>query len=177
MAFAGCVGMTAPLNTLFYLRDLHFSAWQYGLLMGVPSIGGLVGSRLATRAARRMGTVRALWWASVLRGPWNLLIVFASPGVAGLVMCGIGFGGTLFFASLANSIMVGYRQLRTPDRLLARVATLWALATTVAQPLFIAAGGALAVWLGDRGALAVAAVVMVATAFILSRKDDAASPR
>ncbi|MDQ1655071.1 MAG: hypothetical protein QOD41_154 [Cryptosporangiaceae bacterium] len=88
--FAGAVGMAAPLSTVFYLRDLHFTPWQYGLIMGIPSLGGFAGARLVRRAAARSGAVRALWWASVLRGPWYFLIPLAMPGYPGLVTCVVG---------------------------------------------------------------------------------------
>src|SRR5690606_35136583 len=64
IVFAGLSAMVFPVTTVFYLRDLEFTAWQYGLLMGVPSLGGFVGARLARRVVARAGAVRGLWWVS-----------------------------------------------------------------------------------------------------------------
>ncbi|MEU3140126.1 MFS transporter [Nocardiopsis alba] len=168
--FAGASSMAAPLTAVFYMRDLGFSAFEYGLLMGVPSIGGLVGARLVPSLVRRLGALRTLRWASLLRGPWYFLIPFAVPGPVGLLMCGAGFGLLLLFSAAANSAMAGYRQLETPDALMSRVATLWAFATTVSQPLFILLGGVVAALLDARTALLVAAVVMALAGFLLPRK-------
>jgi predicted MFS family arabinose efflux permease len=173
--FAGTVMMASPLSTVFYLRTLHFTPWQYGLLMGLPSLGGFFGSRLTRRVVSRLGAVRTLWGASLLRGPWQLLIPLAVPGPLGLAMCGVAIFGVLFFAGMANSAMSAYRQSQTPDHLMARVSTLWSFASTVAQPAFILVGGLVAAWVGTRMALLVAAVLMCASALLLPQSDRAAS--
>ncbi|MFF4417667.1 MFS transporter [Streptosporangium sp. NPDC001559] len=170
VTFAGASSMAASVSAVFYLRDLRFDAWQYGLLMGVPSLGGFLGARLAPKLVTRLGAVRALWWAGMLRGPWYLLIPAALPGTPGLLMCGFGFGMVLLFAGTANSTMAGYRQSQTPDHLMARVATLWSFATTVTQPLFILLGGLTATWTSTRTSLFAAAGVMCAAAVLLPRR-------
>ncbi|MFD0884922.1 MFS transporter [Streptosporangium algeriense] len=177
VTFAGASSMAASVSAVFYLRDLRFDAWQYGLLMGVPSLGGFLGARLAPRLTTRLGAVRALWWTSLLRGPWYFLIPAALPGTPGLLMCGFGFGMVLLFAGAANSTMAGYRQLQTPDHLMARVTTLWSFATTVTQPLFMLLGGLVATWAGTRAALFTAAGLMCAAAVLLPRTGETPGPR
>ncbi|MFI6484847.1 MFS transporter [Nonomuraea sp. NPDC050663] len=169
VGFAGGSAMAAGVAAYFYLNDLGFTEWQYGLLMGVPSLGGFLGARLAPRLAVRLGQVRALWWASQLRGPWYFLIALAVPGPVGLAMCGVGFGMVLLFAGAANSTMTAYRQAVTPHELMSRVTALWAFATTVAQPLFMVLGGLLATWFDSRTTLLVATVVMCSAALRLPR--------
>ncbi|MFC4114176.1 MFS transporter [Nonomuraea zeae] len=170
VTFVGGNALASSVSAVFYLRDLHFETWQYGLLMGVPSLGGFIGARLAPRLVARLGAVSALWGASMLRGPWYFLIPAAAPGTAGLLMCGIGFGMVLLFAGAANSTMVSYRQLETPDELMARVATLWSFATTATQPLFILLGGLVATWADARTALFAAAGLMCVAALLLPRR-------
>ncbi|MEV0382075.1 hypothetical protein [Nonomuraea sp. NPDC050643] len=114
---------------------------------------------------------------SLLRGPWYFLIPAAVPGTVGMVMCGVGFGMVLLFAGAANSTMTSYRQRRTPDGLMARVATLWSFATTLTQPLFILAGGLVATWAGTRMAIFVAAGVMCAAALLLPRPAASGAER
>ncbi|MET9242459.1 MFS transporter [Nonomuraea sp. NPDC003709] len=172
LVFAGASAMATPLSSLFYLRDLGFAPWQYGLLMGLPSLGGFLGARLAPRLSRRFGMVRGLWWVSLWRGPWYALIPLASPGTAGLLLCGFGFAGVLFFSGLANSTMTTYRQLGTPDHLLARVSTLWIFATNVTQPLFIAFGGLVASTLGTRAGLFLVAAFMCVSGLFLPRRSE-----
>lgn len=165
--FAGASGMAFPISTSFYLRDLEFTAWEYGLLMGVPSIGGFVGARLVRRIVARVGPIRTLWITGVLRGPWYFIIAVAFPGTLGLLICGFAFGFLLFFSSISNSAMTSYRQLRTPGQLQARVATLWSFATSVSQPAFMLVGGTVATLIGNRIALMVAATIMSLAVLLL----------
>ena len=167
VVFAGASGMAFPISTVFYLRDLHFSAWQYGLLMGLPSFGGFLGSRVVRASAARWGTTRVLRWASLTRALWYVLIPLAQPGTGGLVLAGVGFAGVLFFSSIANSTMNSYRQLQTPDDLQVRVTVLWTFATTLTQPAFILLGGLLATVAGNRGALLAATAAMAASTLVL----------
>ncbi|GLZ75522.1 MFS transporter [Actinorhabdospora filicis] len=169
--YAGASAMAFPVSTVFYLRDLGFTPWQYGLLMGVPSLGGFFGARVVRAAAERWGMLRLLRWSAFARGPWYGLIALAPVGVAGLVVCGLAFGAMLFFSSIANSAQGTYRQLRTPDGLQVRVAALWAFATTAAAPLFTLAGTGLAALTGTRGALGAAAALMLAAAFLSPARE------
>jgi MFS family permease len=169
LLFAGSVAWLTPVETVFYLRDLHFSAWQYGLLMGIPSLGGLLGSRLCRRLVVRSNPVRVVWWTSVLRGPWQLLIPLAVPGLGGLILSGVGFFGVLLFAGAVNAGMASYRQMQTPENLMSRVAALWSLATTAVQPLFALAGGLVATATSPRFALVAGAVLMNAAVVLLPR--------
>jgi len=176
IVFAGASGMAFPISTAFYLRDLGFTAWEYGLLMGVPSIGGFIGARLVRRTVARFGPIRTLWITGVLRGPWYFVIALAAPGTAGLVLCGVAFGTQLFFSSISNSAMTSYRQLQTPVDLQARVATLWSFATTVSQPVFMLIGGTVATLTGNQTALIIAAAVMSLAVLLLPRWRHTTAP-
>ncbi|MEJ7804221.1 MAG: MFS transporter [Candidatus Limnocylindria bacterium] len=167
LAFAGSVAMAAPVAIVFYLSDLNFNALQYGLLLGLPSLGGFIGARLARPMSARFGVLRTLRLASLARGPWQFLIPLAVPGPVGLVMCLVGTFGVLFFAAMANTTMAGYRAIITPDHLMVRVSTLWSFTTTVGQPLFILVGGLLASQVGNRATLYVAAALMIASSLLL----------
>jgi MFS family permease len=171
LLFAGSVAWLTPVETVFYLRDLHFSAWQYGLLMGIPALGGLLGSRLSRRLVVRSNPVRLVWWTSVLRGPWQFLVPLAMPGLGGLILSGVGFFGVLLFAGTVNAGMASYRQMQTPENLMSRVATLWSFATTAVQPLFALGGGLMAVATSPRFALLAGAVLMNAAVVLLPRGD------
>ncbi len=165
--YAGCAGMTTPLTYVFYLRHLDYRPWQYGLIMGLPSLGGFAGSRLTRRAVARYGSLRSVRMASYLRVPGFFVITVAVRGGIGVAMCCAGFAAMLFFSSLSNSAMTSYRQLQTPVDLLSRVATFWSLATTVGQPVFIVIGGFVADALGLRPALMLAGLGMLASALLL----------
>jgi hypothetical protein len=172
--FAGASAMATPITTVFYLRTLHFASWQYGLLMGVPSLGGFLGARLGTRMTRRWGAVRGIFGASVLRTPWFFLTPLARPGVGGLILCGVAFASGLVFSSLSNSTMSGYRQLATPDALQARTAALWSFATVATAPLFVLAGAALVTAVQPRTALFATAALTAVSVALLPRQERAA---
>jgi len=157
LVFAGCMGLASPLTSLLYLRTLRFTPWQYGLILGLPSLAGFAGARLTGRAGSRFGALRVLRWAGLLRVPGLVLIALAPAGGLGVTQCCLGFAAVLLFSSLANSAMTEYRQLATPEPLLSRVAALWSLAGTAGQPVFVLLGGLLASRAGVRAGLAAAA--------------------
>lgn len=165
--YAGAAAASAPLNTVFYIRELHFTSWQYGLIMGVPSLAGFAGSRLTRRIVNRLGSLPAIRRTALLRCLGFLLIPAAGRGWAGVLLCGLGFGVLLFFGSMSNAALTSYRQLHTPDALLARVSTSWSFAQGVGQPVFILLGGMAGSWLGVRVALVLVALVVLLTALAL----------
>jgi MFS family permease len=167
LAFAGSVAMASPVTVVFLLVELEFSPLQYGLVLGLPSLGGFLGARLARRLSGRIGVLPTLIVASLLRGPWQFLIPLAVPGTAGLLMCLAGTFFVLFFSAMANTTMAGYRALQTPDHLMVRVSTLWSFTTTVGQPVFLLVGGVLATAIGNRPTLFLAATLMTAAALLL----------
>ena len=137
LLFAGAVAAMTPATQIFYLQGLHFTATQYGLLMGLPSLGGLAGAWMTGRITRRWQLGPTVWWSSVLRTPWYLLYPLALPGIPGLVMLLIAFTGVLFFSSVTNSAMSALRMELTPDRLMSRTSAAWSIATTGAGPALI----------------------------------------
>ncbi|HIW62967.1 MAG TPA: MFS transporter [Candidatus Stackebrandtia excrementipullorum] len=172
--FAGCVSMATPATTIFYLRDLDFSAVEYGLIMGIPSLGGFIGARLTRRFVNRSGQVRTIRWSGLLRGPWYFLIPLLGDTRWGPVWCGVGFFAVLLFSGLTNSAIAGFRQLNTPDHLLTRVTTLWSFTTTVSQPIFLLVGGLMTAWVGAQNTLLITSVLITASALLLPRRDSGA---
>ncbi len=176
LVFAGCVGMTTPIATVYFIRVLHLRAWQYGLLLGVPSLAGLLGARATGRAVAAFGLHRTLRRASILRGPWYFLIPLARPGPSGLFLCLLGESGLLFFSAMTNSAMTTLRQIETPNELTGRVAALWSFATTLAQPLSIFLGGAAASILSPRIVLTVAAAILSLSCIGLGQERPTQAP-
>lgn len=160
LLYAGASAMMGPLTTVFYIKQLHFHAWQYGLLMGLPSIGGVIGSRMTPWLTRRYGLVRAMRLTSVARSPWYFLTPLAMPGLGGLAICVVAFFGTLLFSSASNSAILTYRQLETPDDLMARVTTFFSFATVAVQPIFIGIGALFATFSTVRVGIVCAAAFM-----------------
>lgn len=167
--YAGCIGLTGPLTSLLYLRVLHFSVVQYGLILGPPSLAGFAGSRLTRSVVARYGALPTIRVTAGLRVLGLAAIPWAGPGWPGVAQCAVGFGALLFFSSLGNAAMTGYRQLHTPDGLMARTATFWSFAQSVGQPVFILSGGAIAAATGVRTGLWIAATGVLLAAALVPR--------
>lgn len=167
LIFAGAVAALTPLTQVFTLQELRFTPAQYGLLMGIPSVGGLAGAWIAGRAAARWGVGPVIIWSSALRIPFYCAYPVAPPGDVGLVVLIAGFTGVLFFSSITNSSMGALRMDVTPDRLMARSSSAWSLATMGAGPVLIPILGAVAHAADVRVALWVVVLLVVVSVLVL----------
>ncbi len=171
MLFAGASAMATPILTVYYLRHLHFAQWQYGFILGGPSIGGFIGARLGRLVSARLGSIRTVFLAGIARSPWFFVAPLVAPGVIGFVLCCVAFFSSLLCTSLGNSTMAAYRQLVTPTEVMARTTALWIFAPVAAQPLFVLVGGAIATLFTDRVALVVAATLMLLAALMMPWRE------
>ena len=169
MLFGGGVLLVSPLETVLMLRDLGFAPWEYGLVLGLPCLGGAIGARLAPRLQARFGVDRVLRYGGILRAPWLLAIPFAGPGPAGLFLLLVANFGLLLVAGIVNPAFAAYRLDVTPDGVLARVITAWSISSRSVKPLFIAAGGALAAITDVRTAIGVGGAVTLLSVLLLPR--------
>ncbi|GAB3827450.1 MFS transporter [Kribbella italica] len=171
--FGGPVMMTSPLLAVFMLRDLGMPAWQYGLVLGLPCAGGVLGAWLAPRLTRRLGLHRMLLVFGVLRAPWLLLFPLATPGTDGLILLIVADTGLLIAAGAFNPSFATYRMEVTEDRYMARVFTSWSITSRAVQPAFMAVGGALAGVIGLRPTLLVAGIGCLVSAAVLPWRSAA----
>lgn len=167
MVFGGAIMLSSPLLAVLMLRELGFSPLEYGLALGVPGVGGVLGSLLARRFSARFGDRRTMLLFGVLRGLWMGILPFAPAGHPGLVLIIAAETGLLFCAGVFNPLFTTYRMNVTADGLMARVGAAWSVSSRTAQPAFIAAGGVLAAMTSTRTALAVAAFVVLAATPLL----------
>lgn len=165
--FGGSVMMTSALFTVFMLRDLGMAPWQYGVALGVPCLGGVLGAHLAPRLTRRYGLHRMLIVFGVLRTPWLILYPLATPGVDGLVLIVLAQIGLLVAAGAFNPSFATYRMEATEDGYLAQVISSWSITSRSVQPAFMAAGGALAGLVGLRPTMLIAGACCLLSALIL----------
>ncbi|MET8655167.1 MFS transporter [Nocardia aurea] len=170
MVFGGAVMTTGPLLALLMLRELHFPPWQYGLALGLPTLGGLLGSLCAPRLVARFGVHAVLLGSGTLRTCWLAPILVAHPGTAGLIIIIVAESLLLFCAGIFNPVFTTYRMNATTDDHMARVGTAWSISAKTVQPAFIAAGGLLAAATGIRLAIAAAAVILLASSLLLPWK-------
>ncbi|MET7969229.1 MFS transporter [Micromonospora sp. NPDC005305] len=176
----GLTGYQAVL-VVFLVRSAGLPAGLVGLLIGLASVGGLVGAALATGLARRLGSARALLVAGALTGPPALLIPLAGPGgrVGWLVL-----GGALVSLGVAvgNVVKGSFRQTYTPHGLLGRVTVSMQLLNYGTIPLAALLAGALGAAWGPAGAIRVMTAWLALTPLILlagplrRRRDLPAAP-
>lgn len=153
----------------------------YGLLLSAGAVGGVLGSRIAPLAERRLGRARCLA-LSVLALSLAMLAPVATPGVVANV-------AALVVTSTAvvvwNVITVSLRQSITPDRLLGRMNAAYRLLGWGMMPLGAALGGVVGEVFGLRAAFAAAAAlgatVLAATTLVtdeaIARAEEAAGDR
>ncbi|MEU1616425.1 MFS transporter [Streptomyces sp. NPDC005722] len=167
LLFGGAVMMSSPLMTVLMLRELHFAPWQYGLALGLPCLGGVLGSRLTAPLTGRLGPHRVLLLSGVLRTPWLLLLAWAPPGPLGTVVLITADTFLLVAAGVFNPSFATYRMAATDDAVMTRVVTAWSVGSRTAQPLAMLAGGAVAAVGGVRVAIVVAGLLCLGSALLL----------
>lgn len=176
LLFGGGILMTGPLLAVFILRDLELGPVAYGLSIGLPGLGGVLGSMLARRISGRFGERRTLLALGVIRALWTIALPLAPRGIAGLIVVTAAEFGLLLAAGIFNPVFATVRLKATAREHTSRVIAAWSVTAKLTQPLFLAAGGALAALFSTRIALAVAAAVVLATIALLPWRQRANAP-
>lgn len=167
LLFGGSIMMTSPLMAVLMLRDLGLAPWQYGLALGLPCLGGVLGSRLTPLLTRRFGQRRILLLSGVARTLWTILLPLAPSGALGVfIIVAVDFG-LLFAAGVFNPSFTTYRMEATQDAFMTRVGTSWSVSSKTCQAVFMVAGGFIAEAAGVRGALVIAGVLCLSSALLL----------
>lgn len=171
--FNGLVMAAEPLLAVLMLGRLGFAPWQYGLAFAAPSIGGLLGSRLARPLATRFGQHQVLVTFGALRAIWPIGLTFLGPGTGGLLLVmGVEFG-LIFCCGVFNPVYTTCRLERTATDRVARTLSAWAVTTKATTALLTAVWGVLGVLLGPRTAIGLAGVLLLATPLLLPRRASA----
>jgi MFS family permease len=161
------LGATATINffnfvffalfVLYATRSLDISPGTLGLVLGSAAVGGLIGSVVTGRIARRIGIGPAFALGCVLF-PAPLLLVPLAEGPRWLVIAclfvaefGSGFGVMMLdisYGAISAAVV--------PDRVRSRVAGAYMVVNYGVRPLGALVGGALGTWIGLRETLWVA---------------------
>ncbi|MFJ9733675.1 MFS transporter [Streptomyces sp. NPDC101171] len=173
MLVAGLIMATEPVLAVLLLRQLHFAPWQYGLAFAAPCLGGLIGSRLAQRVVARYGRHRVLRTAGTLRAVWLIGLAFVRPGVVGLVTVIAVELAIIINMSLYTPVLATHRLELTPQHLVARTLSAWAIGQQAAIAVLTALGGLLADLTSPRTALTAAGLLILATPLLLPRREHA----
>ncbi|MBX9426252.1 MFS transporter [Streptomyces lateritius] len=167
--FNGLVLAVQPLLAVLMLGRLGFAPWQYGLAFAAPSIGGLLGARLARPLVTRFGQHRVLVVAGTLRALWPVGLAFPGPGTGGLLLVmGVELG-LIFCCGVFNPVHATCRLQRTATERVARTLSAWTVTTKLSAAVLTAAWGVLGGLLGPRTAIGLAGVLLLATPVLLPR--------
>jgi MFS family permease len=167
----GLIMATAPLLAVLMLGHLGFAPWQYGLAFAVPCVGGLIGSRLARPLVGRFGRGQVLIASGTLRACWSLGLAFIQPGIGGLVLVmGVELG-LITSCAVFNPVLATYRLEQTPSDRVARTLSAWSVTSKLSIAAMTALWGVLAVLTTPRIAIAIAGLLMLATPFLLPRRE------
>jgi MFS family permease len=141
---------------LFAQEKLGLDAVGFGLLFSGSAVGGVLGSLVAARVTRVVGTARVTVWTMVASALAYLVFGLSSdPWLAGVMFGLVGFLTVVF-----NVILGSLRQALTPGRLLGRVISAFRLFSYGTVPLGSLLGGVLARSFGLRAPFVVAGVVI-----------------
>ncbi|MFD8637095.1 MFS transporter [Streptomyces sp. NPDC059533] len=171
--FNGLVMATQPLLAVLMLGRLGFAPWQYGLAFALPSIGGLLGARVARPLVHRFGQHGVLAASGALRAIWPVGLAFLGPGTGGLVwVMGVELG-LIFCCGVFNPVATTHRLERTPTDRVTRTLTAWAVTTKASTAVLTAVWGVLGGLLGPRTAIGLAGTLLLATPLLLPRREAA----
>ncbi|MFJ3762105.1 MFS transporter [Streptomyces sp. NPDC090080] len=171
LLFGGSIMMTSPLMAVLMLDDLGLAPWQYGLALGLPCLGGVLGSRLAPPLTRRFGERRVLLLSGVARTPWTILLPLTPSGALGVCVIVAADFGLLLSAGVFGPSFTTYRMAATSDAFMSRVGTSWSVGSKSCQAVFMISGGLLASAAGVRGALFIAGLLCMAGALLLPWRE------
>jgi MFS family permease len=174
------IGATMALLVIGFAETLIFSVIShlgekpsfFGVMATLQGVGSIVGGVTAGALVRRAGDVRVVGIGVGLFGLGDLLFVAPSLPVVlvGFFLAGVG----LVWAIVAFSTAL---QIRTPLVIQGRVSAAADISLSVAQTVSIATGAALSTLVDYRILLvAMAAVVAVSAAYLLSRRETALAP-
>jgi MFS family permease len=162
------------LIVIVLAKNQHASPTVIGILFGIASIGGLLGSLVCARIQTRFGYVQVIIscvWLQVLL--WSLFAVAPNQVVLGLVSAGIAVAGPIY-----NVVQFSYRVALIPDALQGRVNSAVRMICYGFNPLGAAASGILIEALGVTTTVLILSGVMLvlAVSVVLNRHVREAGP-
>jgi MFS family permease len=163
-AIAICTGtgnfFTSLGFAVFYVllaRDLDLSPGVIGLISSLPAVGGLVGSLVATRIAKRFGQGPTIWISALIFGvPMFVFPFLHRDWTLGLM----AVAQVVFWAAgvIYNITQVSFRQGLCPPGLLGRMNATIRFMVWGTMPLGALAGGLLGSTIGVRDTMLVGAI-------------------
>jgi MFS family permease len=149
--------MAAAVFYVLLARELALSPGWIGLIESTSAIGGLAGSFLATRFARRVGQGPAIWVSALAMAPFGFVAPFVQRDWT-LVLLAFAQGAMWLCVVIYNITQVSFRQGLCPPELLGRMNATMRFLVWGTMPLGGILGGVLGSVIGVRQTLFVVAV-------------------
>src|SRR6201996_5213180 len=160
---------TEPLLAILLLGQLKFTPWMYGMAFGIPCVGGIVASRLASPLAARFGRQRMLLLAGTARACFPLGLAFTFTGLGGLAFFIVVQTALIIFMGLYTPVYQTYRLERLADDRVSRALAAWSITSNATIAAVTALWGVLGTLTSARIAIAAAGVLLLATPALLPR--------
>ncbi|MEV5574906.1 MFS transporter [Spirillospora sp. NPDC052269] len=167
----------APLMTFRMMNDLGFSPLEYGLGVGVPCVGGLLGARLSRPLVARFGMRAVLIVSGAGRLPGLLGLAFVGPGLPGLLVFMLAQGDLIVGSAIYSPAFATRRLQLSGERTTARVLTAWKVGGQVGIAAATLVWAGLAAATDARTAVAVAGVLIMGTVVFLPWRTSDAPPQ
>ncbi|GAA2082578.1 MFS transporter [Actinomadura alba] len=176
MTVGGLIMAAGPLLAVLLLGQYHFSAWQYGLAFGIPSLGGFAGARLSARLVARYGRHRVMIVTGWLRSIFPLGLAFTQPGIAGLLTVIVVEGLLIVCMGIFNPINATERLLRAPADRAAQVLSAWSISSKLTQATLMVIWGVLATLTSPLAAITISGILLLATPLLLPKQEHLPDP-
>lgn len=150
------------LLPIFAVRTLHLSPGMLGLLLSIGSIGGLLGSVLASRLESWLGVGRTLV-ASMALSAVGLLLLPTARGATAAAALAAALAVYAFGIAVYNVHSLSLRLAVSPPNVVSRVTATFRFAVYGTIPVGSLLGGAMGDLFGVRVALTVCGVALVAS--------------
>lgn len=157
----------APLMTYRMLHDLGFSPLEYGIGIGVPCLGGIVGARVSRPLAARFGVRNVLLGSGLARLPGLLGLAFVGPGLPGLLVFMLAQAGLIITSGIYSPAFATRRLQLAGERTTARVLTSWKIGGQLGTATATLLWAGLAAVTDAQTAVATAGVLILGTAAFL----------
>ncbi|MFJ2839308.1 MFS transporter [Nocardia sp. NPDC087230] len=164
---SGLIMGSAPVLTVLLIRDLGFATWQYGIVLGLPCLGGLAATRLTGPLVRRVGAAAVLRCAGIARVGASIFLAWTPPGVAGMVVVLVIQTWIVAAMAVFTPVFATYRLERIAPGVTTRVLTAWTVTNSAVVALSTVAIGVLAQVWGGRAALLLTGIALIAGAAAL----------
>lgn len=150
------------VQPLLLVNTLGLSPAAYGLVTGAVAVGGVVGSVFANRFVATFGIARTLWLPFAVTFPLLLLMPLVGQGWL-VVLYPIGYAAYIGGSAIQNVAQITYRQAICPPELHGRMNSAMRFLMWGMMPVGGLFGGFLVQAIGERTALWVCAVGMLAS--------------